>query len=129
MSADGSKTSRRHFLFMLGVGAGTLAAADTLFARQFARDAMAVKLPAMIYDPELQVMVDPETREPLYSRAAMMETQNSDDKQKDDKKDDKNKTSQQSKKKAAKADKEKQKPLPTVTAGCNNCPKCDDHCG
>jgi hypothetical protein len=121
MSSDGSsKTSRRRFLYMFGIGAGALAAADTLFAQQFAREATSVKLPAMVYDANLQMMVDPETGQPLYARAEMLAEWESDDKNKGENKDKKNKSAGQSK------DKEKPKPLPTVTAGCSNCPKRDD---
>jgi hypothetical protein len=144
MSSDeSSKTSRRRFLFMLGVGAGTIAGADTLFAKQFAREAAPFRLPAMVYDPNLQLMVDPATREPLYVRTEMIAAQSKDqdqkkekedegkqdkkanpDKSAEDKKADQNKMEDQSKKKEPEP-----KPLPTVTAGCANCPKCDDNCG
>jgi hypothetical protein len=83
--------------------AGTVVQADTLFAKQFARETTVVKLPDMVYDPHLQVMVDPATRQPVYSRAEMLAADGQ--------------------------DKKKPKPLPTVTAGCKDCPKCDDNCG
>lgn len=99
-----SRISRRRLLRLFGVSAagGIFVATDNLFAKQFARAAVPVRLPDMVYDPDLQVMVDPVTRQPLYSRAEMV---------------------------SAREESAKPKPLPTVTAGCSTCPKCDDHCG
>ena len=48
----------------------------------------------MTYDPELQMMIDPVTRRPIYLDSQKVATLNA-----------------------------------TVTAGCANCPKCDDNCG
>ena len=62
--------ARRRVLGLLGLGAaGTLLAAagsKTLFAKQFVGDACHADAPEMVYDPELQQMVDPVTRAPIY---------------------------------------------------------------
>ena len=134
MNLDGSfKISRRRLLYMLGLGAVGLGAAravvraDALFARQFARETTPVNLPDMVYDPDLQMMVDPATRQPLYARAEMLEAE-------DDYKARPESTESPTPKPTPKP-KPKPKPkapakaLPTVTSGCSNCPKCDDHCG
>ena len=108
---DSFRASRRRMLYLLGIGAaGAVVVADDLFARQFAKDTTRVDLPEMIYDADLQVMVDPATRQPIYSRAEMVSAA-------DDDKENKKKK------------KPKPKPLPTVTSGCDTCPKCDDNCG
>jgi hypothetical protein len=91
--------ARRQVLRMFGLGAagtviGAVVASDSLFAKQFAGEASPIKLPEMTYDPELQMMVDPVTRRPIYLDSQKVATINA-----------------------------------TVTAGCANCPKCDDHCG
>jgi hypothetical protein len=101
-----SKASRRQFLHKLGLGAVGLVAFNGLFARQFARATTPVELPKMVYDPRRQMMVDPETQEPVYSRPRMLAADDKNDKRE-----------------------KKPKPLPTVTAGCPDCPKCDDNCG
>ena len=120
MKLDGMfKMSRRRLLYMLGLGtAGAALGADTLFAKQFARPTTPVKLPDMVYDPDLQVMVDPVTRKPLYVRADMIA-------------DARYKPSPEPTATPAPAESPKAtpKPLPTVTAGCSDCPKCDDDCG
>jgi hypothetical protein len=92
-------SARRRVLRMFGLGAagtaiGAVVAPDSLFAKQFAGDASAIKLPEMTYDPELQMMVDPVTRRPIYLDSQKVATINA-----------------------------------TVTAGCPDCPKCDDNCG
>jgi hypothetical protein len=91
--------ARRQVLRMLGLGAagsaiGAVVGADSLFAKQFTGEAPPVKLPEMTYDPDLQMMVDPKTRLPIYLDSQKVATINA-----------------------------------TVTAGCSNCPKCDDNCG
>jgi len=63
--------ARRRLLTLLGVGAaGTALAAVSgsgrLFAKQFVGDASRVDIPDMVYDPKLQMMVDPVTRVPIY---------------------------------------------------------------
>ena len=62
--------ARRRFLSLFGLGAaGTALAASgakSLFAKQFVCDSVRVDMPKMVYDPELQQMVDPVTRLPIY---------------------------------------------------------------
>jgi hypothetical protein len=136
-SENSPKTTRRRWLFLMGLGAaGTALGTGKLFAKQFARATTPVQLPDMVYDPKLQMMVDPVTRQPVYARANMMSAQDggrgssSDDDKKS--KDDKSKP-KDGKSKAKEPEnndvKAKPKPNPTVTAGCSNCPKCDDNCG
>jgi hypothetical protein len=65
------ETGRRQVLRMLGLGAtGTaiavIAASSRVFAKQFAGEVAEIKVPKMVYDPKLQMMVDPETRDPIY---------------------------------------------------------------
>jgi len=129
-----AKTWRRLLFHLLLGTTGTFSAANALFARQFARPTTPVDLPDMVYDPHLQVMVDPGTNQPLYVRAAMIaqdkddeKSKKAEDKKADDKKSDKAKTDAKAKQEKTAA--KKAKPLPSVTAGCSNCPKCDDHCG
>lgn len=62
---------RRRLLAGLGAGAaGTAlyaaAGSSRLFAAQFAGEATRVDVPKMVYDPKLQMMVDPATRKPIY---------------------------------------------------------------
>jgi hypothetical protein len=88
----------RRLVLTLGVGASgaviaAVTAPDDVFAKQFACSAVEITLPEMTYDPELQMMVHPVTRQPIYETAGKMAAHN-----------------------------------PTVTAGCKNCPKCDDYC-
>ncbi|MBI3705425.1 MAG: hypothetical protein HY244_16630 [Rhizobiales bacterium] len=64
-------STRRRVLRLFGLGAagtalGVVAASENLFAKQFAGDVAPTKLPDMIYDPELQLMVDPTTKQPIY---------------------------------------------------------------
>lgn len=92
-------SARRQVLRLFGLGAagtaiGVVATANGVFAKQFAGDVTEVKLPEMTYDPELQMMVDPSTRKPIYLDSQKVATLNA-----------------------------------TITAGCRNCPKCDDACG
>ena len=90
--------SRRRLLRLLGLGAagmavGTLAGPGRLFATQFVGEATQLKLPKMVYDPELQMMVDPATRAPIYTDMNNIKVASG---------------------------------LPTITAGCSDCPKKDD---
>jgi len=91
--------ARRNVLRLFGLGAagtvvGVAVGADKLFAKQFAGPVTDVEMPKMVYDPNLQMMVDPQTRLPIYLHSQKVATINA-----------------------------------TVTAGCANCPKCDDNCG
>lgn len=70
----GFSPGRRRLMRLLGLGAvgtaaGTLAVPNRVFARQFLDQGPTLQLPAMVYDPTLQVMVDPTTRQPIYDRA------------------------------------------------------------
>jgi len=67
--------TRRRVLKLFGLGVvstGIFAIANSkkLFARQFLGDAPRVANPDMEYDPKLQIMVDPKTREPVFRTAA-----------------------------------------------------------
>lgn len=89
---------RRNALRLFGFGvAGTVVGAavgsSKVFARQFAGPVNPVQLPEMVYDPDLQVMVDPVSRLPVFLDSQKLASSNA-----------------------------------TVTAGCANCPKCDDQC-
>ena len=64
--------ARRQVLRLFGLGlagatVGTMTASDRVFAKQFATDAHSARFPDMSYDPELQMMVDPITRQPIHS--------------------------------------------------------------
>jgi len=90
--------ARRNALRLLGLGVtGTVVGAGVgssrVFAKQFVGPANPVQLPEMVYDPDLQVMVDPVSRLPVFLNSQKLASSNS-----------------------------------TVTAGCANCPKCDDNC-
>lgn len=57
------------------VGAGTVGAAlepaqasNDIFARPFLNKGAGMTIPAMVYDPILQMMVDPITRSPVYEK-------------------------------------------------------------
>jgi len=52
----------------LGVGTAMAAtpSSDKLFAKQFAEPGISVVLPVMVYDTELQMLVHPDTRQPIY---------------------------------------------------------------
>ena len=87
-------TVRRNFLKVLGLSAvGSVFGSPTLFAKQFVGDIAPAEAPEMVYDQELQMMVDPITRLPVYEDPKKIRLA-----------------------------------LPTITAGCENCPKCDDDC-
>jgi hypothetical protein len=61
---------------LLGVvGAGTVGAtfetaqaSNDIFARPFLNKGAEMAIPAMVYDPTLQMMVDPITRAPVYEK-------------------------------------------------------------
>jgi hypothetical protein len=64
-------STRRRVLRLFGLGAagtalGVVAGTENLFAKQFAGDVAPTKLPVMTYDPELQMMVDPTSKQPIY---------------------------------------------------------------
>jgi hypothetical protein len=57
------------------VGAGTVGtaienaqASNDIFARPFLNKGAEMTIPAMVYDPTLQMMVDPVTRAPVYEK-------------------------------------------------------------
>jgi hypothetical protein len=57
------------------VGAGTVGttfetaqASNDIFARPFLNKGAGMTIPAMVYDPALQMMVDPVTRAPVYEK-------------------------------------------------------------
>lgn len=97
-ATESFRTARRKMLTLLGLGtAGAVLAASagskSLFAKQFVGEAPRVDLPKMVYDPELQMMVDPVTRVPIYEDMKNITVASG---------------------------------LPTITAGCADCPKKDD---
>jgi hypothetical protein len=73
-------------------------APGSIFAKRLACEAPARSglLPVMVYDAEMQMMVDPVTRLPIFRPDAVEMYANC---------------------------------LPSITAGCADCPKCDDCCG
>ena len=130
MNSDRSfKVTRRRLLYMLGLGAigfgavQTVVKAEAIFAKQFAAKTHPLELPEMEYDPDLQMMVDPVTRRPLYVRVEMLTT-DGDYRPNQAAADSATATPEPSAK-----PKRPSKALPTVTSGCKKCPKCDDHCG
>ena len=102
MSKDNDRlinSARRRVLKLFGLGAagtalGVVAGTENLFAKQFVGNVTPIKLPEMTYDPQLQMMVDPTSKQPIYLDSQKVATINA-----------------------------------TITAGCKDCPKCDDHCG
>jgi hypothetical protein len=72
MTKNMLKVAGRWLLTIFGLGAaGTtlgLTATDQVFAKQFLDKGADMLVPPMVYDPELQVMVDPATRQPIYSK-------------------------------------------------------------
>lgn len=63
----------RLLLGIVGVGAvgatiETAEASKDIFARQFLNRGAGMTIPNMVYDPKLQVMVDPVTRQPIYEK-------------------------------------------------------------
>jgi hypothetical protein len=70
--------ARRRLLRLFGLGAagtavGVVAASDRIFAKQFVDQGPSVKLPRMVYDPQLQMMIDPDTRQPIFDDAARID--------------------------------------------------------
>jgi len=69
-----SLRSSAHFLLgVLGIGTAGSALStlmpNDVFARQFLDKGEQIRLPNMVYDPVLQMMVDPDTRQPVYSNS------------------------------------------------------------
>ena len=68
-----SKTIRGALLTLVGFGAAVTAAgqaeaSSSIFAKDFLDEGVQMSVPNMVYDPVLQVMVDPATRTPIYSK-------------------------------------------------------------
>ncbi len=68
-----SKTIRGALLTLVGFGAAVTAAgqaeaSSSIFAKYFLDEGVQMSVPNMVYDPVLQVMVDPATRTPIYSK-------------------------------------------------------------
>ena len=79
--SDWLNTSWRRVVLTLGLGAtgaviGAIATSDSVFAKQFACSGIEVKLPEMTYDAELQMMVNPVTRQPIYTQAGKVAAHN-----------------------------------------------------
>ncbi len=73
--------SRRSILSLFGLGAagtalGAVVASDKVFAKQFCGEGLGAPNPSMVYDPELQVMVDPTTRKPVFEDAKKLRLAN-----------------------------------------------------
>lgn len=70
--------ARRRFLSLLGFGVagaavGSVVASDKVFAKQFVGKAAEVRRPEMVYDPELQMMVDKATGKPVFGDAKALQ--------------------------------------------------------
>lgn len=68
-----SRTIRGAFLTLIGFGAaittaGQAETSSSIFAKDFLDEGVQMNVPNMVYDPVLQVMVDPATRTPIYSK-------------------------------------------------------------
>ena len=66
---------RRILLTLLGIGAAGTAHAEagsTVFAKQFLNKGAEMTIPKMVYDPQLQMMVDPATKQPIYQKNNQM---------------------------------------------------------
>ena len=73
LSLTTSKSFRRLMLTLLGIGAAgtaasSAAATTTIFAKQFMDQGVKMDVPSMVYDSKLQLMVDPVTRQTIYSK-------------------------------------------------------------
>jgi hypothetical protein len=73
-SKEKFSAARRRLLRLLGLGIGgtalgSVGVTDRVFAKQFATDGTKVTLPRMAYDADLQMMVNPDTRIPIYEDA------------------------------------------------------------
>lgn len=72
------RAARRRALKLFGLGiAGTalatVASTNRVFAKQFVGEGPYIKLPEMVYDPHLQLMVDPLTHRPIYEDAGRID--------------------------------------------------------
>ena len=74
--------ARRRFLSLLGLGAAGAAlstvASDKVFAKQFCGTVSEGSLPPpqMVYDPKLQMMVNPLTHQPVFEDAKKLQLAN-----------------------------------------------------
>lgn len=73
--------ARRRVLSMLGFGAAgaalSVVASDKVFAKQFCGEVTAGSPPPqMVYDPKLQMMVDPLTHSPVFEDAKKLRVAN-----------------------------------------------------
>ena len=80
-SGQSFNAARRKVLSLFGLGAagtalGVVVASDKVFAKQFCGAAANVKAAPMLYDPDLQVMVDPLTRKPIFEDAKKLRLAN-----------------------------------------------------
>jgi len=72
------RAARRRALKLFGFGiAGTAlataASTSRVFANQFVGKGPVIELPEMVYDPHLQMMVNPVTRLPIYDDAGRID--------------------------------------------------------
>jgi hypothetical protein len=72
------RAARRRALKLFGLGiAGTAlattASTDRVFANQFVGNGPVIELPEMVYDPHLQMKVNPVTRLPIYGNAGRID--------------------------------------------------------
>jgi hypothetical protein len=73
--------ARRAALRVFGLGAagtviGAAVGAQNVFAKHFTGPVTPVTLPDMVYDPELQMMVHPDTKRPVYENSQKVATIN-----------------------------------------------------
>lgn len=74
-----SDTTRRALMkiFKLGVAAApamcAMGASDKVFASQFLEKGAELTFPQMVYDPGLQMMVNPVTKQPIYEHNKNMQ--------------------------------------------------------
>ncbi|MEP7031214.1 MAG: hypothetical protein ABI830_09800 [Pseudolabrys sp.] len=73
--------ARRSALRIFGLGAagtvlGVAIGTEAIYAKQFTGAVTPVITPDMIYDPELQMMVNPDTKQPIYENSQKVATIN-----------------------------------------------------
>jgi hypothetical protein len=73
--------ARRSALRLFGIGAagtviGAVMGSENLYAKHFTGPVTPVKLPDMVYHPELQMMVHPGTKRPIYEDSQKVATIN-----------------------------------------------------